>query len=82
MSAKINDTATKRQNKYNVRNYMVKLIAEDCGCTARQVRNILSGISGNRKVTALSQNVTVAYAMRMDAEGQLKEKLKRKLNRG
>ena len=85
MSAKILDKKTNRQTssyrKYRARDPLVQIVAADCDCSERQVRNILNGVSGNsnRRVTALQQQVAVAYALRKDAQMRQDAEIKKQL---
>lgn len=49
-------------------NDKVNKIARECGCSEKQVRNILAGISGNKRVTALSEAVMVSYRLLLEGE--------------
>jgi AraC-like DNA-binding protein len=81
---KVLDIKTKRQingkRVYRPRDPMVGLVAQDCGCSERQVRNIINGeITGNRRMTALQEKVAVAYALRMDAAEQLTKEIRARI---
>ncbi|NDC41902.1 MAG: hypothetical protein EBZ77_10185 [Chitinophagia bacterium] len=77
-SANITEINSKRQN----RNEKVTRICRDLNemgvqVSERQVRNILGGISGNRRVTKLGEYVTIYYALLTEAETTARTNMQR-----
>ena len=76
MSTKIIEKKSNRRENDD----KIKKVADICDCSAKQVRNIRAGVSGNRRVTALGQRVRIAFMLLEEREAEMIKDIKITVN--